>query len=161
VQGVIEPTSTFTFTLNFENLAELELGALLWALELEEGMHHRLGYAKPLGFGSVRLKVKSLETMDWAQRWTALASDTGWRPAFDHKTRLVEEFKAKMREIYPADFERARAELANILGNPPGNLPVHYPRKERNPHPEGKNFEWFKDKSKTLSLALKDQGLER
>ena len=46
VTDVLDKDNTFTFTVDFENLAPVELGALLWALELDE-CHHRLGFAKP------------------------------------------------------------------------------------------------------------------
>ncbi|MFZ3044312.1 MAG: TIGR03986 family CRISPR-associated RAMP protein, partial [Desulfatirhabdiaceae bacterium] len=58
IKGVLNPRTTFTFAVDFENLAQLELGALLYALEMEEGMVHRLGFAKPLGFGSVKVTAE-------------------------------------------------------------------------------------------------------
>lgn len=58
LKEVLEAGNTFTFTVHFENLAPVELGALLWSLELEENWLHRLGLAKPLGFGSVKVEIK-------------------------------------------------------------------------------------------------------
>jgi len=57
----------FYFDIEFHNLAPVELGALIYVLELEEGMHHRLGLAKPLGFGSVSVKIDELELIDWKE----------------------------------------------------------------------------------------------
>ncbi|MCB9139700.1 MAG: TIGR03986 family CRISPR-associated RAMP protein [Caldilineaceae bacterium] len=50
----------FRFQIRFENLSELELGALLWSIRLPvaaEGQRylHKLGMGKPLGLGSVAL----------------------------------------------------------------------------------------------------------
>jgi hypothetical protein len=52
-------TGAFRGKLRFHNVREIELGAILWALDFgeREGSCHTLGYAKPLGFGNVRLKV--------------------------------------------------------------------------------------------------------
>ncbi len=63
--------AAFTFRVQFENLAPLELGALLYAVELEDQMVHRLGYAKPLGFGSVKVTVETVEIVNWKKRITA------------------------------------------------------------------------------------------
>lgn len=63
------PGSTFRFSIRFENLTSVELGALLKAVELENkadpATHcHRLGRAKPLGFGSVTLSIKAINLWD-------------------------------------------------------------------------------------------------
>ncbi len=160
VRGVVEPDSQFEFTLDFENMASLELGALLWALELEDGMFHRLGYAKPLGFGSVELEVTQLEWVDWLQRMQSLDEDAGWHVATDRKDSLKQEFVQAMQAHYGADFERLRLEMGAILSPHPDGLPVHYPRKDKEPSVEGKNFEWFgENKDGILALATEDKGL--
>lgn len=46
--------------LRFLNLGEVELADLLYALVLEEHLAHKLGFGKPLGLGSLRIKVTSL-----------------------------------------------------------------------------------------------------
>lgn len=46
-----------------DNLLELvELGALLWLLDLPKEHYHRLGGGKPFGFGSVKLSIDSDKT---------------------------------------------------------------------------------------------------
>jgi hypothetical protein len=50
----------FTFQLFFENLEPWELGLLLYSLELEPGLAHKLGMAKAWGFGSVQLAVEHI-----------------------------------------------------------------------------------------------------
>ncbi len=49
----VKPGSVFKGRIRFENLSDVELGALLFALHLPEGLAHKLGIAKPLGLGSV------------------------------------------------------------------------------------------------------------
>jgi CRISPR-associated protein (TIGR03986 family) len=58
------------FEVRFDNLAPLELGALLWSLELEPDWRHRLGLAKPLGFGDVSIRVEALRVFA-GDRWSA------------------------------------------------------------------------------------------
>ena len=57
---VIRPAkeaTVFKGRVRFENLSDLELGALLSALQLPETMRHQLGMAKPLGMGTVRIEA--------------------------------------------------------------------------------------------------------
>lgn len=49
--------TVFRFRLLFRDLAPEELARLLWCLELEEDLAHKLGLAKPLGYGSCRVAV--------------------------------------------------------------------------------------------------------
>lgn len=59
---------TFSGRVRFENLTDLELGALLEALQLPDGCCHRLGMGKPLGLGSVRITSR-LQLVDRAARY--------------------------------------------------------------------------------------------
>jgi CRISPR/Cas system CSM-associated protein Csm3 (group 7 of RAMP superfamily) len=47
--------------LRFVNLHEDELAALVYTLVLEDHLAHKLGYGKPLGLGSVRIRLSRLE----------------------------------------------------------------------------------------------------
>ena len=73
---------TFEFKINFENLTAAELGALLWAIELPAGDNqercHRLGMAKPLGLGSVKIRVESLQIQDRQHRYQNLFQKAEW-----------------------------------------------------------------------------------
>lgn len=172
VRNVVAPGAVFSFTLEFENLAPLELGALLWALELEAGWHHRLGLAKPLGFGSAQVSVTTIELLDTKTRYSAL-TDGGWRPVAAAqlkewiKTR-VNAFKTALAGHYD---NTPFAQLANIadlqalLSAPAKALPIHYPRppledcslppEERTkPNPNGNQFEWFVGNKKQAALSL-------
>ena len=66
------PGSRFRFEIRFENLAEWELGLLLWTLTLPElngkGAHH-LGLGKPLGMGSVRLHLTQATVIERDERY--------------------------------------------------------------------------------------------
>ena len=61
----VQPGARFEFTIRFENLSDVELGALLWVLRLteegrQEGKQYRLklGMSKPLGLGAVKLESR-------------------------------------------------------------------------------------------------------
>jgi len=144
VSGALQPGSTFTFTVDFENLAPLELGALLYALELEEGMYHRLGYAKPLGFGSVKITVEEIKIIEWEERLRSLGPNAGWKPlSRDQWGEYKAEFLEEMQNIYGDKFDKmVLADLRALLSEPP-DLPIHYPRTQKRPDPKGNNYEWF------------------
>ncbi len=171
VNGWIRPATTFRFTVDVRNLTDVELGALLWLLDLgNEGgedngdrpagspsRFHRLGLGKPLGFGSVRLTLDPTRTdlrtgESWAGYYRSLAPE---KPP-------VEGFPAEARETVDAfrnavagghrfeDVPHIRAFLVAAAGDP--STPVHYPRVRPGglrvdvpvpPDPRGRSFEWF------------------
>lgn len=140
----VQPAGTqFEFTVDFENLAPVELGALLWSLEME-GWHHRLGYGKPLGLGSAKIRVTELHTLDLQERYSGSELDAGRNDSLATEDAWVEAFKQAMTERYGDDFQlldNVRDLRALLAATPP--LPVHYPRSTQKPHPDGRNFEWF------------------
>lgn len=62
----------FRFEVRFRDLDDQELGRLLWCLELADDLGHKLGMARPLGFGSCRIRVVDDESRieRGAQRYT-------------------------------------------------------------------------------------------
>ena len=68
----IEPVKsgvTFAGRIRFDNLADIELGALLEALQLPGGCAHKIGMAKPLGLGSLRIEVERVTFVDRQTRY--------------------------------------------------------------------------------------------
>lgn len=150
VAEVLAAGNDFKFEVRFDNMAPIELGALLWALEMEENMVHRLGYAKPLGFGNVKIEVTGVEVLNFSERYKSLDND-GIKEKTDSallawKKDYVDLFKRAMSEAYPdrASFLELDniKDLSELLGKEPA-LPVHYPRPTEEPDAEGKQFEWF------------------
>ncbi len=143
VHDIQPPGTEFSFNVDFENLASAELGALLWSLEME-GWHHRLGYGKPLGFGSAAIQVTELQKLDASTRYEDFEPDAGLLDSLEAKDTWVETFKQAMAERYGNDFQRLDnvRDLKALLAKSP-SLPVHYPRSSKKPHPDGRNFEWF------------------
>ena len=61
--------SRFSFAVEFTNVEEGDFAALLYALVLETGIWHKLGYAKPCGLGSVAIRPTRLALRDPAARY--------------------------------------------------------------------------------------------
>lgn len=51
---------TLDFTVSYQNLSDRELELLLYALELEPAMGHKIGMGKPIGLGSVKIRLRWL-----------------------------------------------------------------------------------------------------
>jgi CRISPR-associated protein (TIGR03986 family) len=146
----VKPDVTFEFKINITNLSDVELGALLWLLNLPNHHFHRLGGGKPLGFGSVIMSVNWGETdlrmgESWQQFYKSLLSPPE-RPEFDHE-QIISKFKTAVENSYgtPNGFDEVsfiKAFCQNARGFSDGK-PIHYPRTTAAPEPEGKIFEWF------------------
>lgn len=57
---VMDKEQEFQFEIRFENLRDWELGLLIYSLQLEKGLAHKLGMGRPLGFGSVEIQVTGI-----------------------------------------------------------------------------------------------------
>jgi len=155
LKDALAPEAKFTFTIEFENLAPIELGALLWSIKMESGMFHKLGMGKSLGFGSVRVKINTIEIINPKERYSSYEAN-GWKKVDVKKqTKWVEQFKVAMKNRYSKDFNELKnvKDLKAILS--PANLPVHYPRTSEQPDPEGKNYEWFMENKRYGRKPLK------
>ena len=143
LKEVLDRNSTITFSIDFENLNPVELGALLWTLRLEEGWFHRLGLAKPLGFGSLKTMDIQVTKTDHSKRYRTFAEQgTEGLEEVDY----INIFKDAMKEGFGREFHELEnvQDLAALLGKEPP-LPVHYPRQSRIPTPDGEQFKWFVD----------------
>ncbi|MFE8950318.1 TIGR03986 family CRISPR-associated RAMP protein [Streptomyces sp. NPDC007856] len=159
VRGWIRPGSTFALTIGVTNLSTVELGALLWLLQLPDGHYHRLGYGKPLGFGSIRLDLDPDSECD-------LRTGEQWISSY----RSLAPESTRSRDDILADLEEARRCFEEEMNIPAGGLKaphlhaflaaaagkegfaVHYPRTRpfdedesghTVPDPEGPSFSWF------------------
>ncbi|MDG4594585.1 MAG: TIGR03986 family CRISPR-associated RAMP protein [Candidatus Contendobacter sp.] len=70
----VKPGMEFRGRVRFENLNQLELGALLAVLELPADYRHHLGMGKPLGMGSIRIQAATT-LYDPVKRYHSLAAD--------------------------------------------------------------------------------------
>lgn len=143
VRGVQQAGSVFEFTVDFENLAPIELGALLWSLHIE-GWHHRIGYAKPLGFGSAQIEILNVVLLPAATRYTSFQQSTWQSVPAQQIDDWMSEFKKAMGSRFGKVFDQLDniRDLKALLADDP-SLPVHYPRPAQQPQPDGKQYEWF------------------
>ncbi|MCE7946713.1 MAG: TIGR03986 family CRISPR-associated RAMP protein [Chloroflexi bacterium CFX4] len=83
----VKENVTFKFTVRFENLSAVELGALAWALYLPCSAEHRhqLGMGKPYGMGMVKL-TPTLHLIDRQKRYVQLFEGDGWATAERRET---------------------------------------------------------------------------
>ncbi len=175
----VKPETTFTAIIDVINLNIAELGVLLWLLDLngrrvanepQDGcLYHRLGGGKPLGFGSVKISIRSVDLCTGAAKraqyraffgapdYSALAAPFAVTGNAKSALELIE----KAEEAFGTPFVQlpnAPAFLAAARGH--RDHPVHYPRTEERPNPAGENFKWFGANengghgSKPLRLAL-------
>lgn len=73
----VKAGKSFKFDIKFENLSSVELGALLWILDIATQDKYRfsLGMGKPLGMGAVKIQHK-VNLCDRKQRYENLFSQT-------------------------------------------------------------------------------------
>ena len=167
VQDALLPGSKFEFTIRFSNLAPVELGALFWTLEMNGAQHHRLGFGKPLGFGSVRLTIadNDIQVIDFGQRYVSLAGSGEQKAAPEQRKQWLADFKTAMSRAYEMEFDKLAhiKDLLALLSNPQPNLPIHYPRTDVKPVEQGKNFEWFmgNNRNRDARYALEMPGEEK
>ena len=125
------PGSTFRFSAQFENVAEHDLAILLYALTLEEGMRHQVGYAKPCGFGSIRVELTRLELLNTAQRYLRGGSFTLLEGGELHAD-VVLRTNALVQAIPTATL----AGLRHVWAWPPHSVSYAYPtRAQFTAHP--------------------------
>ena len=151
IKGWIKPGTEFKVSLYVQNLQPEEVGALLWLLSLPKKHYFKLGYGKPLGFGSVRLDVDDgvlpLGTgKDWEEYYAKLDADPPATLDDRQRGQCIQAFQASMA-MYNTNgsFEDIPfiSDFLQILEGPMDDLPIHYPRLNRQPTPEGENFRWF------------------
>lgn len=119
-----KPGRKFRFTVRFRDLDAAELAAILVALSPDQfktalgGMHtddycSKLGYARPLGWGSVRIEAKQILLLAEAGEAPTLKPEAdlaAWVTEHHQKTSTQDEWLAIHRRNHPnaADYPRAR-----------------------------------------------------
>jgi CRISPR-associated protein (TIGR03986 family) len=158
IRGWVKPGATFRFTIDVDNLSDIELGALAWLLRLPADHHLKLGHGKPLGFGSVTLAVDPAgtdlrRTDDWVEHYRSLTPPPA--PSGDANLPDLNDLAAAFAAAAPAPVLDAFCAIAK--GRP--DLRVHYPRTRPQdkrdqsktmregvavpPDPRGRAYTWF------------------
>jgi CRISPR-associated protein (TIGR03986 family) len=122
-----KPGRKFRFTVRFRDLDAAELAAILIALcpdqfqRLLGGTHadgycSKLGYARPLGWGSIRIEARQLLLLDEAGEAPTLKLETdlaAWVTKNHQKTATQDEWLAIHRRRHPgaADYPRKDGQI--------------------------------------------------
>jgi hypothetical protein len=169
IEGWVRPEARFTFDVQVTNLSSVELGAVLWLLDLgKDGQHFfRLGGGKPLGFGSVRLERigGSLATGEALAQYYG-AFDPGAFPDEDagRLDEAVNSFEEAIAAAHGAGNFAAVPFIQDFLKAAEGfadDLPIHYPRETSEPSPAGENFKWFQKNARGPKEALPPLAADR
>ena len=96
--------SVFLGKIRFYNLRPDELGLLLWSLELNQNSEQNWGYAKPLGYGRIKLKIRHayLYQQDNFMMHTEAFSDT--RREF-HPIEYIQKYITVLEDFLGLDKE--------------------------------------------------------
>ena len=96
----IDVNHEFKFEVHFEKLTAEELGVLVYSLELEKGLLHKLGRAKAYGFGSCEIKVKDI-LLDNDDKYRNFVTSNNSQIIFidDIKKKYINSTKKQIKEL--------------------------------------------------------------
>ena len=186
IKGWIKPEEMFEASLYVQNLEPKEVGALLWLLTLNKNIndkkdkrYFRLGYGKPLGFGSVKIEIDTerLEngclplgnSDNWKEYYATLDDTPPAKLDEGKQNKFIDQFTESILKAYQQPIDSTGGEefdrlpfiqgFLKVLQGPDDQYPIHYPRTYPVRDPDGKNFEWFVDNDHYrygMKLALPD-----
>ena len=184
IKGWIKPNTIFRATLHLHNLQPEEMGALLWLSSLPPGHFFKLGYGKPLGFGSMKLEIdreRSVEDKrlplgtgkDWKNYYATLDAQPPATLDATQWAQCIQAFQSSIVSAYGEETIEATGtseqeisktqrfdnlsfikEYLQVLKGPSNNDPVHYPRLESKPNRNGENFKWFVENERRTKHSL-------
>lgn len=96
----------FKFDVHFENLSEVEIGALLWVFDIAQSEQYRLslGMGKPLGMGAISIAY-SVQMSDRKQRYSQLFNTDGWEEAKSEADNTLKQTLISAFESFMLDKE--------------------------------------------------------
>ena len=137
--GQVNEGTEFEFDIHVTNLSAVEIGALLWLLQLPDEHYLRIGLGKPLGFGSVRAEI--------VREGTTIANGADWIDSIGHFSQQPDSADLKvLTEQYETAILSANPEIPAAFGRAArglGDLPVHYPRTQGQQTGDGEGYKWF------------------
>lgn len=144
--------TTFTATIDVHDAPEVDIGALLWLLELPDDRMLRLGGGRPLGFGVARVEVDGERTQLSTGTEIARSLRLMERPRANvHPGALRTRFLDATARVYGVaeSAPHMRAFLAASAGHSDG-IAVHHPRFAPQPDPEGNQYRWSQQNEKVV-----------
>ena len=104
--GAVKAGTAFSGRIRFENLSCVELGALLFSLELPTGCCHKLGMGKPLGLGSIQIST-GLFLSDRANRYKNLFAE--WEQPGETSREKIKTFKNEFARYVLSALNHSKA----------------------------------------------------
>lgn len=101
----VKPGTCFNTFIRFENLTRLELGALLFTLNLPKGLNHKIGMGKPIGLGSVKIS-SNLQLIDRRKRYENLVY--GFSEAELEQADEIDDYISQFRR-YVMEFSHCKS----------------------------------------------------
>lgn len=135
----------FCFHIDYDNLTDAELGLLLYALAPDDAFHHKLGMGKPLGLGSVKIKVEERKSVNRRTRYSrdGLLDDRFERvhtPQADDFWTLRDGVITE--GLVPAPIHNAICLLGNFSLAPQSRV-IHTPTMHEQSDVEEDTYRWF------------------
>ena len=99
--GPLPKGSVFKGCIRFSNLTKIELGLLLWSIKLNDTAEMNIGYAKPYGYGAVKVDRLKVKTIDLEKAYSSDAFTM--EPFRDKDTEVnvdafIEEYQKYLKE---------------------------------------------------------------
>lgn len=96
---------SFEFEVSFKNLTDDELGVLIYALELENGMLHKFGKGKAFGLGSCKIEIKDC-FLESSEKYNSFTNA--------YETFDKENYLKTAKETYNFDVNSNRREIKEL-----------------------------------------------
>lgn len=112
----IKENVSFDFTIWFENLSEVELGALLWMLDVAADKNYRLslGMGKPLGMGAIQIITYQFSLSIRQHRYTYLFQDFNWETGENFKIDPNEVKKSCLQKFENYIIKHIEAQFKHL-----------------------------------------------
>ena len=117
---LMDINNEFEFNVNFENLTDEELGVLIYAIELEDGLLHKIGKGKAFGFGSCKIEIKEfllenkdkykdflIEPFEKESKKENYINKAKEKRYFDENRTNIKELKTILSETNDLDFSES------------------------------------------------------
>ena len=105
---------------SFENLTDEELGVLIYAIELEDGLLHKIGKGKAFGLGSCKIEIKEfllenknkykdflIEPFEKESKKEDYINKAKEKRYFDENRKNIKELKAILSKTNDLDFSES------------------------------------------------------
>lgn len=117
---LMDINNEFEFNVNFENLTDEELGVLIYAIELEDGLLHKIGKGKAFGLGSCKIEIKEfllenkdkykdflIEPFEKESKKEDYINKAKEKKYFDENRTNIKELKTILSETNDLDFSES------------------------------------------------------